>query len=441
MKKVILFFGRPDPYRDYWWPPINLLFLAASLVSNGYRVKIVDEQITPHYKAELVKAARGAVLVGFTCYTGHQIKGNLKAARLLKKRFPKLPLVWGGSHPSALPEQTIKSRFVDVVVRGQGELALLELAEAFRLERGLGSVKGIVFKEGKATHSIPAREYYDINLIPQLPMYLIDWRKYLNPRTRILNYTSSWGCTNWCTFCYWTGKHFWSGFPAFRVINDLTYLQANGAKTIRMLDSDFFTDKPRALAIAQGILRSGLKLEWFVNTRLSSAMQYSRKDWLLFHKVGLRSVFIGLESGSSELLRAMNKNIELEDMLALSRRLNIIPIKIYLSLMFGLPGETMKDLQATSDFYKQIVAINAMVWRQICIFEPLPGTPLAAIAQKHGFKFPKTLKGWAALGYKSEGFKGRPWFTKEFNKEYKKKLYELFPNSDNYLTQVSRQKK
>ena len=61
------------------------------------------------------------VFVGLTCMSGPQIRYGLEFARKVRAESPRLPIVWGGVHPTLLPEQTAASELVDVVVRGEGE--------------------------------------------------------------------------------------------------------------------------------------------------------------------------------------------------------------------------------------------------------------------------------------------------------------------------------
>ena len=64
--------------------------------------------------------------------TGPQIIRALETSKFLKGRYPDVPVVWGGIHPSLLPEQTLENPFVDIVVIGEGEATLLELVKTLK---------------------------------------------------------------------------------------------------------------------------------------------------------------------------------------------------------------------------------------------------------------------------------------------------------------------
>lgn len=89
------------------------------------------------------------------------------------------PLVWGGVHPTLLPEQTASNDFVDIVVRGEGELVIKDLANALAENRPLGDVAGITYSVNGAIRSNPDGKVMDLDAIPiALPYELLPMDKY-----------------------------------------------------------------------------------------------------------------------------------------------------------------------------------------------------------------------------------------------------------------------
>jgi anaerobic magnesium-protoporphyrin IX monomethyl ester cyclase len=125
--KIVLF------YPPYDGPalsaPLCLLALAAPLRGAGFAVTVIDAAICPDYRAEVLRECRDAICVGISVLTGPMIRSAVELAIQIRKSLPNLPIVFGGWHPTLLPEQTLRAECVDVVVRGPGELTLLELAE------------------------------------------------------------------------------------------------------------------------------------------------------------------------------------------------------------------------------------------------------------------------------------------------------------------------
>ena len=71
-----------------------------------------------------------ALCIGISVLTGPMIKGAIEIATAIKSVHPWLPIIFGGWHPTLLPDETLSEPFVDVVVRGQGEVTIVEVAEA-----------------------------------------------------------------------------------------------------------------------------------------------------------------------------------------------------------------------------------------------------------------------------------------------------------------------
>ncbi|MDD1762959.1 MAG: cobalamin-dependent protein, partial [Methanothrix sp.] len=111
---LLVFPGRqraPDPQ-----VPLQLLHVASALGRAGYRPRIADLRLGDFHTLPL----GDPVFVGITAMSGPQIRYGLEFAGRIRAERPTTPIVWGGVHPSLLPEQTAADAHVDVVVRGEG---------------------------------------------------------------------------------------------------------------------------------------------------------------------------------------------------------------------------------------------------------------------------------------------------------------------------------
>ena len=127
-KKVVFFF--PAFSSQEATAPLGILAVATPLLRAGYQVRIIDSTITPNFqKTVLAELADALCLAVFTLVTGPMIRETVQIARAAKKLYPEKPVVLGGWHPSLLPDQTLAAEFVDIVVKGQGEDALLEVVQ------------------------------------------------------------------------------------------------------------------------------------------------------------------------------------------------------------------------------------------------------------------------------------------------------------------------
>ena len=162
--KVVLFY---PPYDGPpLGPPLSLLSLAAPLIEAGFSVSIVDGSIEEDFKRALAREIPDSLCVGISLLTGHMIRSAVDMARFVRSLRPELPIIFGGWHPSLLPEQTLQEDIVDILVRGQGEKTLLETALRLRDGNGIEDVRSVSFKaDGRLIHN-PERPLENVNNLP-----------------------------------------------------------------------------------------------------------------------------------------------------------------------------------------------------------------------------------------------------------------------------------
>ena len=149
-RKVVLF------YPPYDGPPLGaplcLLSLAAPLLQAGFEVSIIDAAIHGDWEQKVLREVRDALCLGISVLTGPMIRGAVRIAKAVKKEGLSLPVIFGGWHPSLVPGQTLQENYVDAVVRGQGDLTLLEIAQ--KLSEGKeyrGRARRFIEADGNAT--------------------------------------------------------------------------------------------------------------------------------------------------------------------------------------------------------------------------------------------------------------------------------------------------
>ena len=121
--KVVLFF--PAYASNEASPPLALISIAAPLVQAGYDIRIIDEVLERDPVRAVFEALEDALCLGISVITGPMIRGAVQVGNAVKEKYPEVPIVLGGWHPSILPEQTLKASFVDVVALKQSEQILL----------------------------------------------------------------------------------------------------------------------------------------------------------------------------------------------------------------------------------------------------------------------------------------------------------------------------
>jgi radical SAM superfamily enzyme YgiQ (UPF0313 family) len=143
-RKVILFYPAYEGLP--LGAPVCLLAVAASLREAGFRPVLIDAAIEPDYKNRACQELEGACCLGISVLTGPMIRGAIEVAKAVKVIRPKVPVVFGAWHPTLMPDETLAEHYVDIVVRGQGEVTICELVNALVEKRSLRDVAGISWK-------------------------------------------------------------------------------------------------------------------------------------------------------------------------------------------------------------------------------------------------------------------------------------------------------
>ena len=147
-RKVVFFF--PSFASSEATAPLGILAVATPLLRSGYSIKLIDSTITPNYKKRVLEEISDAICLCISLVTGPMIRETVEIARAVKAWNPDFPIILGGWHPSLLPKQTLEAEFVDIVVRGQGEIALLEIVQHLESRSAIDLIPGIGFKrDGK----------------------------------------------------------------------------------------------------------------------------------------------------------------------------------------------------------------------------------------------------------------------------------------------------
>jgi len=141
-RKVILFFPKVQSGKHHHEMPLSILALVPELKKRGYSVILIDERLDRHALSTLERSLPDAICVGISSITGYQIQGGIAAAKFVRERRD-VPIVWGGWHVSLLPEESVRSPYVDIVVRGQGEITFAELVRAIEEKKHLKEILGI----------------------------------------------------------------------------------------------------------------------------------------------------------------------------------------------------------------------------------------------------------------------------------------------------------
>src|SRR5580698_6370217 len=247
-KKVVFFF--PAFSSQEATAPLGILAVSTPLLRAGYQVTIVDSTITPHFQRRVIEELADAICLCVSLVTGPMIRELVQIARDVKRRYPNMPIVLGGWHPSLLPDQTLAANYIDAVVVGQGEDALLDVVQRLEAGESLKGIAGVGYKvDGRVTFNA-TRPLRPLSEMPPKAYQLADFDAYQRVcGRRWAMYTSSLACPYDCGYCTNDGVYGrkWNALEPAQVVEELCDLAARyRLQLIWVVDDNFLVDRNRA---------------------------------------------------------------------------------------------------------------------------------------------------------------------------------------------------
>ncbi len=352
------------------------------------------------------------LLVATTCWTGPMIKDVVYSLKLAKASS-NIPTVIGGIHPSLLPEETIKSPYIDYLIKGEGEKSFYELVRVLKYGGSLASIPSLYFKEdGKIIFTGDLTTPLNLDDLPALPYQLVDVNEYmpLYEGRRSFSFESSRGCPFSCRYCY-QGPFSNSRIryiSASRVIERIKHIKERyRPDDIYFIDDNFFIDleRGRGREIAESFLKMGLTYQ-VQGVDILSLMKMDSSYLRLLEKSGLRRITIGIETGSPELRRYLGKKGEVKDIIDVVKKLSEFKIIVYCSFFGGYPKECIEDIRKSIDLIFNLMEINPNFrCSPYYLYIPFPGTPMYnEIIQSGIFKPPSNFEEWGDFSWEDNPY-------------------------------------
>ena len=295
-------------------------------------------------------------IVGLSIIHIGQVIPGLTLARQLRKRYPHLHIVVGGSvfnrHADLLDDkQELFNEFFHSLIVSEGELPLDQLVCHLKEKKPLHSVPNLIHLEGDKVIRNPKSEAlpYEELVCPtfdQLPL-----EKYLMPYP-VLPYMSSRGCY-WgkCTFC------------THSFIYDSHYRKENEVRVAEELDhlskkykTKYFTFSDEAISpnafnrMSKEILKRGVDMRSLGMLKFESSEKESPELFDDIYRAGFLMLFFGLESANDRILSVIDKGCDQETERAVLRHSSEAGIWNHLYLFFGFPTEERAEAEDTIQF-------------------------------------------------------------------------------------------
>ena len=400
-------------------PPLGLAYLAALLEKEGFEVKILDavasgvrnlkrdgdyvrvglndSDIQSHVREFAPQ------IVGISAAFTETASDSHHVASLVKGVDKDALVVFGGAHTTALPETVLSDNNVDIVVKGEGEATLLEMAQKLNDRQEIFKLPGTVVRGDSGIVHNPDREFIpDLDSLPfpayhLLPMevYLHKGEYYMNDwamRPPRLNVVTSRGCPGRCVFCSIHGiwGFGWRARSPKNVVDEIESLIRDwGVGEVAFQDDNITLDKDRMMAICDEIIARRLRIRWCT----PNGVAIWTLDEELIRKMrrgGCWRLSFGIESVWPETQKFIGKRIPVEKVNNAIRWANNSGIWTHGTFVIGFPLEPPESIQATVDY-----AVNSdLDFAHVYLATPYPGTELHDIVVKEGL-LPDDIKRWS----------------------------------------------
>lgn len=371
-------------------PSLGLYAVAAALENAGYDVLVSDTPfliklgtLTPDetiYRgcAELVKAS-GVPILGLSCNCATILPG-LHIARLAKEAEPDLTIVLGGPMATTCHRSLVDEfPFVDVVVRGEGEITAVELLEHLESGTSLANVTGITYRDrmGSVRVNAPRPVVEQMNHL-SFPAYHLmpSVEEILRANDGVeamLPYEAGRGCTHNCSFC--SVKSLWGRsvryMSAERIVVDIERITSTYHPTAIYFTFDNFLAKSEAIReVCEALTKSPHRIAWHCRGRLDGADPAFLR---LMREAGCVSLMYGVESANRQTWRRHGKGSPPEVPEEVIRASLEEGLAVTATFILGFPEESMEDFNATIQLALKTAAMGG-VKSYFHLLTPLPET-------------------------------------------------------------------
>jgi hypothetical protein len=324
----------------------------------------------------------GQLFVGITATTA-SYQSALMVADLFKRLSPGCVVIIGGHHASAQDTVILRNHnYIDCVVRGEGEIALVELLKQYP---ELGHVPNLAYRRGldieRNEQEAPRLPTQELDSIP--PTYQ-GWGLRTAPgKFDHTTYVSARGCPLRCAFCA-VSNAIIHAKSITAIIKDLRFLVGKMGYSRIAIEDNFFAHNPkRTIELCRAIehLQRELPFRWDCQTRVESCKQESVLEAM--ERAGCEAVYLGVESFDPEQLLYLNKTRQPGNYLNLLRD-NVVPwllrstVNCYVNLQLGLPGEAAPHRANNIRFLTALGHQAEMQEKRITVFPMMhvvyPGT-------------------------------------------------------------------
>jgi anaerobic magnesium-protoporphyrin IX monomethyl ester cyclase len=393
-----------EPPKDLWFvmgeylpPPLGILELAAYLEAHNEdtEIQVLDCQAERLDWKQLEKRIEefNPDIVAPSALATCNVYTVIRTLETAKRINPNITTVVGGQHFTALAQESLQTHpEIDVVVRGEGEQTLSELAKALAAGKPFSNVEGISFRhDGKVVSTLDRPLIENLDELP-FPGYHFVAEHMKNYHFRMMvggnvGYAlidASRGCPHRCMFCsqwrFWGGK--WRTKSPKRIVDEMEYCYREFGSRFLWLTDDNLGLGERTNALCDEIISRGLAddIMWFMQARCDDICD-NQSLLSKLRKASNLWVLTGIESHSPDTLKSLHKTISPE---CAKQAINLLKkngIFAQATLIIGERGDSHKSIAKLRKFINDVDPDLAI----FMVLTPFPGTELYEAAQKNGW--------------------------------------------------------
>lgn len=375
--------------------PLWLIYAAAVCQKDRFDVEFLDAPAAPLDEEQafsfIKKRAEGVGLFVFETSTP-SLYSDIAFIEKVKKAYPEAITALVGTHPSALPEETLSlSDSVDFIARREYDYIIRDVAQAIKDGADFRRVKGLTYRDERGTiRSNPDMPYIeDLDQVPFASQFIKERLNYKDyffgasfyPEIQIF---TGRGCLAHCNFCVYPQTmhgHKYRLRSAQSVTDEFRYIADNfpDVKEVVIEDDTFTGDIRRVREICQKLIDAGLhkRLSWLCNARVNLDLE----TMLLMKKAGCRLIIPGIESGSEQILKNIKKGTNLKLIREYIKNAKKAGLLVHACYMVGNEGETRETMQETLKLALELNTDTAQFYPLL----PFPGTEAYAWAKNNGY--------------------------------------------------------
>jgi len=389
--------------QDKLCPPIGLAYLAGTLIEAGYEVEMLDMVATvneswPYRETHLCYGLtnEGLIdrirkynpdLIGIGAFTSQYARVKEMVAAI-KSFDPKIKIVLGGIHATAMPRGVLNGTKADFVIQGEGESGIVDLAEALGKDdlNKIKNIDGIAYREDGNVIVKPRLHFeYALDSIAWPARQLLEHERYTKDEVSMPVITSR-SCPGRCTFCsvhILSGRK-WRTRDPINIVDEIEdFVTKWGYKTVSIFDDACNIVPQRLIKICQEVINRKLKIKLTFPGGLVT--RYITKDLLYWMKqAGAVSLTVPIEHANGYMRNSIiRKNLDSRKIFQVLNWCREFKLLALVNFVLGMPGETEESLQDIVTFVKENAHyIDAL---SVYIATPFPGTPFFNTSIEKGY--------------------------------------------------------